>query len=248
VRVVVEPGGIQMRVSVSLATGLSVVLGAAVILGPVPTASAAVVSVSSGVLYDECRAHPYTFSFTLPAGTDSWTVEAVAVGPDGTTAATDVVLGSGASAAGTGALEFCGTEQAGAYELRTVVVHRDVETATEGSQTSVAPFTMRTPRSRSTLKVSDRTPRFNQHVRFVMKSQVERPSGYAGTVGARMHLEVRVAGTPWISVKGSRKTTDSRGRATKTYRWNIRRPLWLRTVTETARGWTTSASRPVRVG
>lgn len=240
-----------MRVSVSVATGLSVVLGAAVLLGPVPAASAAsaaVVSVSSGVLYDECRDHPYTFSFTVPAGTDSWTVEAVAVGPDGTTAATDLVLGSGASAAGTGALEFCGTEQAGVYELRTAVVHRDVETATEGSETSVASFTMRTPRSRSTLTVSDRTPRFNQRVRFVMKTQHERPSGYARTDGARVHLEVRVPGTPWLAVKGSRRTTDSRGRATVVYRWDIRRSLWLRTVTETARGWTTSASRPVRVG
>lgn len=229
---------------------LSVVL-AGLTLGGAPeasAASAAVVSVSSGVLYDECRAHPYTFSFTLPAGTDTWTLEAVAVGPDGTTVATDVVLGSGASATGTGALEFCGTERAGVYELQAAVVHRDVETATEGSQTSAASFTMRTPRSRSTLKVSDRTPRFNQHVRFVMKSQHERPSGYAGTDGARVHLEVRVPGRRWITVKGSRMATDSRGRATVAYRWNIRRPLWFRTVTETARGWTTSASRTIRVG
>jgi hypothetical protein len=234
-----------------LLLGIALVL-VAPLAGPAPSAQAAqadgVVSVASGVLYDDCRDHPYSYSFTLPAGTDSWSMDVEAVGPDGTTEVSDFAYGSGGIATGTGGLQFCGSEAAGSYELRATVDHVDYDNVVaDGAMTATAAFSMRKPYSRTSLKVSDRSPRFNQVVVFVMKARDERPYGYFATRYATMRLEVKARGT-WQRIRGSQTVSDSRGRARIAYRWDLRRSIRLRAVTKASSGYAGSTSSPVRVG
>ena len=239
---------------------MRLLLGIALVLvvplaGPTPSAQAAqaaladgVVSVASGVLYDDCRDHPYSYSFTLPAGTDSWSIDVEAVGPDGTTEVSDIASGSGSISTGTGGLQFCGSEAAGSYELRATVDHVDHDdVVADGAMAATAAFSMRKPYSRTSLAVSDRSPRFNQVVVFVMKARDERPYGYFATRYATMRLEVKVRGT-WQRIRGSQTVSDSRGRARIAYRWDLRRSIRLRAVTKASSGYTGSTSSPVRVG
>jgi hypothetical protein len=221
---------------------------AACLLGPAPAAHAAgVVSTSDGVLYDDCQDHAYSYSFTLPPETDSWSLDVAAVAPDGTTEVTDFDYGSGGLAVGTGGLQFCGFELPGTYQLQATVEYDDYSSGVTGIMTASAVFSMRTPYSRTTLKVSDRSPRFNQPVRFVMKARDERPSGYFPTEYATIRLEVRARGT-WHRIRGGQVMSDSKGRAVVAYRWDLRRALWLRAVTKAGPSYAGSKSSPVRVG
>lgn len=227
---------------------LSVVL-VGLTLGLSPAASATdTLTTTDGVLYYGCRDHAYGFSFALPPGTDEWSVDVAAVGPDGTTEASDSDFGPGASANGAGSLEFCGSESAGAYELRATVEYTDSAIGgADGTFLTVVPFTMREPRSLSSLSVSDRTPALNQIIKFVLKTRDERPEGFLPTLYSDVHLEARIAGS-WVIVKASRTTTNEVGTAVLRYRWKSRRPVRIRAVTETSSGWSGSISAPLRVG
>ena len=221
------------------------VLGGAILVAP-PSHASGSISASSGVLYDDCRMHPYTYSLSLPPGTDSWSMSVSAVGPDGTEEASDYVYDDVTT--GTGGLQFCGGELPGAYQLVADVEYTDYDASGGGTTTErfTATFSMRLPMTKTRLRVSDRTPRYNSVVRFVIRTKDERPSGYFPTSTAWVRLQVRAQGR-WRNVRGAKVLTDSRGKAVLAYRWDVRRRLTLRALTLGSSSATASWSRPVAV-
>lgn len=195
-----------------------------------PSSAAGVLVVGNGVLYQDCRDHPYSFSVLPPPGTDSWSMDVTAYGPDGTSQASDFVYDD--ISTGSGGLQFCGSELPGSYELVAEVEYSDFDAYGSGTTTErlTSTFSMRKPSTRTRLQVSTRSPRYNAAVRFTIKTSDERPSGYFPTSYADVRLQRR-AGNRWVNVPSGKGFTDSRGREVLTFRWNTRGRFSVRAVT-----------------
>lgn len=154
---------------------------ASLVVPAAPAAASGSISAGDGVLYDDCRAHPYSFAITPPPGTDSWSMDVTAYGPDGTSEASDFVYDD--ISTGGGELQFCGYELPGQYELVAEIEYSDYDATGSGTSTErlTTTFAMRQPMTRTSLKVSSRRPSFNASVRFVITAKDERPSGYFPT-------------------------------------------------------------------
>lgn len=211
-----------------------------------PASAVGSMSVGDGVLYDDCRDHPYFFSVLPPAGTDSWSMDVTAYGPDGTSQASDFVYDD--ISTGSGGLQFCGYELAGRYELVAEIEYTDYDAAGSGVSTErlTSTFAMRQPYTRTRLQVSTRSPRYNSAVRFTVKTTDERPSGYFPTSYAEVRLQTRV-GSKWVNVRGAKGYTDSRGRDVMTYRWNVRGRIAVRATTLGSSSTAGSTSAPIIV-
>lgn len=209
-----------------------------------PAVAAGSLTAGDGVLYSDCRDHPYYFAVSPPLGTDSWSMDVTAYGPDGTSQASDFVYDD--ISTGVGGLQFCGSELAGRYELVAEIEYSDYDAAGSGTSTErlTSTFTMRKPQSRTRLQVSTKSPRYDSPVRFVVRSSDERPSGYFPTSYAEVRLQKRV-GSRWVNVRGGKGYTDSRGRDVMTFRWNVRGRTVVRALTLDSSGVEGSASSPV---
>jgi hypothetical protein len=230
---------------------IGVVLGAASLvvgLGATPAYGEVTGSVSSpgtGVLYDDCRSVLVPYSLDVSPGTDSWSMDVVAYGPDGTQEASDYVSSFSDPSTGNAALLFCGYEMPGSY---TVAVEdaawSDYESDIYSSPFSVpgTTFTMRLPKSKTTLKKKAA----GEGVRLTVQVKDERPAGYFPTEYATVRLEALIKGK-WRRVPHSKALTDERGREV----WRIGRVgrvVKLRAVTLTDHDdYTGSESRPVTV-
>lgn len=203
-------------------------------------------SVGDGVLFGDCREHPYYFAVSPPIGTDSWSMDVTAHGPDGTSQASDFVYDD--ISTGTGGLQFCGSELAGRYELVAEIEYSDYDAAGSGTsfERLTSTFAMRQPRSRTHLQVSTKSPRYNSPVRFMIKTSDERPAGYFPTSYAEVRLQKRM-GSRWMNVRGGKGFTDSRGREVLTYRWNVRGRTVVRAVALNSSSVEGSVSSPVTV-
>ena len=209
-----------------------------------PASATGALVVGDGVLYQDCREHPYSFSVQPPPGTDSWSMDVTAYGPDGTSQASDFVYDD--ISTGTGGLQFCGSEMSGRYELVAEIEYSDYDSDGSGTTTErlTSAFSMRKPSSRTRLRVSTRNPRYNSAVRFTIKTSDERPSGYFATSYAEVRLQRRV-GARWVNVKGGKGFTDSRGRDVLTFRWNTRGRFAVRAVTLESAKLEGSTSAPI---
>lgn len=212
---------------------------------PGDAAAAGTLSTADGVLYEDCEAHPYSFAISPPAGTDSWSMNVTAYGPDGTPGESDVVdTGVGT---GSGAVEFCGDEKPGQYQLVADVEYTDLEasvpTTTERLATT---FAMRQPKSRTSLRVSTLRPRLNSEVRFSVTALEERAAGYLPASYAKVRLQKRVD-SKWVKVRKGKSFTNARGRVVFTLRWNVAGRVAVRAETVTSPAADGSVSRSVKL-
>lgn len=171
-------------------------------------------------------------------------MDVTAYGPDGTSEASDFVYDD--ISTGVGGLQFCGYELAGNYQLVADIEYSDYDAVGSGTSTErlTTTFAMRQPLSRTRLKVSTKTPRYNAPVRFIVNSSDERPSGYFPTSYASVRLQKRV-GSRWVNVRGGKGSTDSRGREVMTFRWNVRGRMAVRAMTLNSSAAQGSVSSPI---
>jgi hypothetical protein len=226
---------------------LSLVLAAGTLAAlPTQAVAADALVVTDGVLYDDCRMHPYSFVVTPPPGSDSWSMDVTAYGPDGTSQATDFVYDD--ISTGSGDLLFCGSEMAGAYQLVADVEYTDFDADFGGVTTErlAAPFTMRQPASRTSLKVSTGRPSYNSVVTFTVTSLDERPNGFFPTSYATVRLQ-RKSGGRWVNVPKAKGLTDERGRDVQKFRWNVRGRQVVRAITPATTDVAGSSSRQVTI-
>ncbi|WP_162598731.1 hypothetical protein [Nocardioides gilvus] len=230
------------RLIVLTLAGTLLSVGLVAASAPTATANSGSISARPGVLYDTCRYHPYRYSFDVEPGYDDLSMDVEAYGPDGVVATSDFQYDMGTS--GTGELQFCGSELSGRYELEAEVEACDDDFNCY-SFTVSSSFKMRAPRTKTSLAVKPKKPRYNQVVKFVVRTRDERPAGYFSTDGAQVILQVRSKGT-WTRVRAS-KTYAWDGKAVLRYRWDVRKPLKVRAKTLKSGTGTASASRPVTI-
>lgn len=224
---------------------LSLLMAAVVAIGPSPAAAAGgSIWSHRGVLYDTCRDHSY--GYTVNPGSSEWSLEVTLLAPDGTTEGHDYLYDAADPRSGTSHFQFCGWEMPGRYKIRATLTWYDDDFNEYESTLPAAYFWMRKPYTRTALTTSDRTPHFNEVVRFRAKVRDERPAGYFATRYAAVVLQVRTA-TGWRVIRGSRTTTDQWGTAVWRYRWNIGGTTKLRARTLRSPDFQPSNSAVVKV-
>lgn len=200
-----------------------------------------------GVLYDDCLSYPYDYAVSVPGNPGYWDLTTTLVGPDGRRTAADYVARPTAGSSTFGLLCPPG-DGYGRY-----TVHASVRWGTD-EQSLGAPvalddahFTLRKPRSRTTLGASTRRPASGQVVRYRVTAYDERPAGYLRRAFAWVHLE-QWRGGHWIGIKGARAMTHDTGRVVIRLRYRAhRQTLRIRAVTERAPRYTRSASPTLRL-
>lgn len=206
------------------------------------------VSGIDGVLYDDCLPYAYGYSVSVPGGAGYWALSTTLVAPDGRQVDTDYVAEptSGTSSFG---LLCTQSDPYGAYTIRARLTWGpDVDHPDASSSTlDDAHFTLREPRSRTTLTSSTRRPAPGQVVRYRITASDERPSGFVRRAFAWVHLEKRSAGH-WVRIKGTRAVTHSNGAVRVRLRYlGHHRTLRLRAVTEPTTRYSRSASPVLRL-
>jgi len=206
------------------------------------------VSGINGVLYDDCLSHPYRYTVTVPDGAGYWDLRVSLRGPDGHETATDFVALPGPS--GTSAFDYlCPPDDLyGTYTIRARLEWGpDEETVDQGTQLADAHFSMRKPRTRTSLSVSTHRPAYGQVVIYRIFTRDERPGGYYPTSFAWVFLQRRVDGH-WVRVRGSRTLTHSTGRVRLRLRYlHHHKPMRYRAVTEPSSRFSRSASPSIRL-
>lgn len=202
----------------------------------------------SGVLWSDCRDHPFRYGVGVPGGAQGWSLDVTAYGPDGTYGGSDYFYDGSDPMSGTGHVFLCGgLDRPGRYTLRAKLEWYDANWNSYTKWLRPSSFSLRSPRTRTTLTVSDRSPRRGQIVRFGIGSRGERPRGYFANEYADVRLQ-RLVGGRWTHLRGSRTWTDWRGRTTLMLRADgPRRGAWVRAVTDATAEYSSSASRRVWV-
>ena len=207
------------------------------------------VSGVNGVLYDDCLHYPYHYAVDVPADAGYRDLEVSLVGPDGRQADTDYVAPSTNQATGTSTFFLCPpTDLYGGYTIRARVEWgADASSITDWSQLDDAHFSMRRPRTRTSLSVSTLRPAYGQVVTYRILARDERPGGYFGTPFAWVFLQKRVDGH-WVRVRGSRTLTHSTGRVRLRLRYlHHHEPMRFRAVTAPSSRFSRSVSPSVRL-
>jgi len=202
----------------------------------------------NGVLYDDCRDHPYGYAVHPPGDPGYWDLVVSLRGPDGHQAASEVVTQPAPT--GTSQLgPLCPpTDLYGRYTIRaTLRWGADASSITSSSQLDDAHFTLRKPHTRTALAVSTRRPAYGELVAYRMRVWDERPTGYYPTAFAWVVLQRKVDGH-WVRIKGSRTLTHSTGRVTLRLRYlHHHKRMKVRAVTQEAARYARSTSPPVRL-
>ena len=206
------------------------------------------VSGINGVLYDDCLSYPYAYSVSVPGGAGYWALSTTLIAPGGRKVDTDYVPQPtfGSSTFG---LLCTQSVPYGAYTIRARLTwgpdrdHPEVSSSTLDD----AHFTLRKPRSRTTLSASTRRPATGQVVRYRVTAFDERPSGFVRRAFAWVHLEKRSAGH-WVRIRGARAMTHSNGVVRVRLRYlGHHDTLRLRAVTERTSRYSRSVSPTLRL-
>ncbi|MCR6033363.1 hypothetical protein GGQ22_18260 [Nocardioides sp. zg-579] len=163
----------------------------------------------NGVTY-QCYQHSYEYSVDLPEDTESWSMDVSVEGPDGLEATSDFLYEVPAS--GRSSFQVCSFDMPGTYTIRASVEAYDSSWEETTFELAPSTFTLRKPRTKTTIKASTTRPRKGQVVRFTVVSKDERPRGYFAHAYADVVLQTFKAGR-WVNVKGTKTYTGSTGRA-----------------------------------
>jgi hypothetical protein len=203
----------------------------------------------NGVLYDDCLHQPYHFTVDVPDDAGYRALTTALIGPNGAQVDTDYVPLDANESSGSSDFTLCRpTNPYGTYTIRAWVEWgpEDVPTG-EPVRLDDSSFTMRKPRTRTTLSVSTHRPAYGQGVRYRIRALDERPTGYAGTSAAWVFLQKRVDGH-WVRMKGGRAMTHATGYVSVRlhYRKHHQR-MRVRAVTEPTSRYARSVSPVVRL-
>lgn len=229
---------------IAVLVGLTIGLGALTVGSSPAYAASGSTSSTSGVLYPSCLNHSYRYSLSLPAGAVDWDLSVNLLAPDGTAEGSDYLYAGANPASGASSFLFCGFEMAGRYTIQATGEWYDNAYNAHPFAVPNSSFVMRHPRSRTQLRVSDRTPRRGQVVRFRIKVTDERPRGFFRTQYARVLLQHKVR-VRWVTYRWSRTTTNNRGVVTLKARFRGK-PVKVRART-LPNGYTSSYSRVIRL-
>ena len=168
---------------------------------PPSSAASGETSSSNGVLFEECLDHAY--GYDIDPDHSEWELEVDLIGPDGSSLDRDFYSSARDSTSGAGGFLFCGAERVGSYQIEATLTSYDAESNSYVTQLPASTFRMREPRSRTRLRVSDRTPHYNEVVRFRSKSVQEMPRAYVVVANGAVKLQVK---TPrgWANVTRSK--------------------------------------------
>lgn len=234
-----------------------VILGALVLaLSCVGLAAPAVADTGSGtisgingVLYNDCRPHPYGYAVSVPADAGYWDLRVSLRGPDGHETATDFVALPDSSGTSTFSSYLCPPgDLYGTYTIRaTLEWGPEEQTVDQSTQLADAHFTMRKPFTRTSLTVSTSRPAYRQLVTYRIGVRDERPTGYVATSFAWVVLQKRVEGH-WVRIKGTRTLTHSNGYVRLRLRYlHHHKRMRVRAVAQEAPRFSRSVSPSVRL-
>jgi len=204
----------------------------------------------NGVLYDDCVDQAYHYTVDVPPDAGYRAVRSSLIAPTGKVVRTDYVAPDANQASGTSTLRICRpADPFGTYTIRARVEWGpDAEHPDQFSaQLADAHFSMRKPRTRTSLAVSTHQPAYGQVVIYRIFTRDERPGGYYPTSFAWVFLQRRVDGH-WVRVRGSRTLTHSTGRVRLRLRYlHHHKPMRYRAVTEPSSRFGRSVSPSIRL-
>jgi hypothetical protein len=211
------------------------------------------------VMYEgyNCDDYVFSYSFELPAGADSWSMDSELVDSrTGSSISTGFDYGDPDSTlvTGQGDIQICSGINITA-ELSAVVEYVDYDANVGGRGTFRLPaslVTIRPPFSKTTTKdvtAVGEDARGRSYVSGVVRVQVEKPRGYFPARGYDACLQVRSPGSQtWKKLRGSCTRTNRKGVAYAGGKIVISRAIYVRAYTPDDLEYNLgSASRPVKV-
>ena len=209
---------------------VTALMAAAVNVGASASAQAPnVLSTSDGVLFQSCVQHPVDYAAT--PGSGNWSLFLSSTRSDGAAGPfVSLSSGLGDQPSGTTTLDFCGYADTagvyvpGGYTLTGALSWVDDAGVTHTEQLPSAGFTMARPQTRTTLAVSDRTPKPGQPIRFRVTVQVQSPTGWMRVPDDALPLRLRVlARGPgekrFTGLHGANGVYDYGGTWSRKFRW-----------------------------
>lgn len=213
-----------------------------VLVAPSAEAVGGWTSSSNGVLYANNPQHAYRYSAPIPARAADWVMEVDLIGPDGGQASWDFVWGGRQT--GSGNLYIFSSSLPGRYTIRASGEWYDANYDSHAFTVPASTFMMRKAHSKTTLSVSDRTPRKGQTITMKVTIKDERPRGYFKTQYAPVKLQRKVGGT-WKTYGWGTGKTSANG--TVKFRTKFTgKPTKIRAVAVSDTGdWTRSVSKVI---
>ena len=214
-----------------LAAALPLVTGLSTGVSTGASASAAVpgtLTTSDGVLFQSCVRHPV--SYAASPGSGNWSLFLTSTRSDGSAGPfASLSSGLGDQPTGVTTLDFCAGDGAGVYVPGRYTVSGalswvDGGGVTHDEQLAPAAFTMAKPATRTTLTLSDRTPRPGQPISFRVKVTVQSPAGWTRVPDDALPLRLRVlARGPgeqrFSPLSGASGVYDYGGTWSRKFRW-----------------------------
>ncbi|MGY2873683.1 hypothetical protein ACVW00_000873 [Marmoricola sp. URHA0025 HA25] len=203
----------------------------------------------SGVLYDDCLDYPYQWSVDVPGTGTYRALHTQLVAPGGAIADTGYVVPDANVSSGTSTFFLCTqTDPYGSYTIRSQVEWgSDPEHIGAPVSLADSQFTLRKPRTRTSLSVSTRRPAYGQVVKYRVRATDERPTGYFGTPAAWVVVQRKVDGH-WVRLKGGRAMTHATGYITVRLPYlQHHKAMRVRALTQPTSRYARSASPVVRI-
>jgi hypothetical protein len=196
--------------------------------GPASAAAPGTLTTGDGVLFQSCVRHPV--SYAASPGSGNWSLFVSSTRSDGTQGPfVSLSSGLGAQPTGTTTLDFCAGSGAGVYvpgryTLTGTLSWVDGGGVTHDEQLTPAAFTMAKPLTRTSLTLSDRTPRPGQPIRFHVSVKVQSPTGWTRVPDDALPLRLRVlARGPgekrFTPLRGAAGVYDYGGTWSRKFRW-----------------------------
>lgn len=198
-----------------------------------------------------CHNYLLPYDIDLPAGTTEWNARITIKGPDDFRSLDRLGTLFGGGPVGVSRVFMCIPD--GSYRSYDVETGRFDVTLT-GTYTDAAgggaiagrgSFKLKPAETRTKFSVSTKTPRFDQPVRLSVETKIKGKSAYQALNKATVQPQVRLKGK-WQDAK-FKFTTNSAGRDSERYRWNIRQPATIRFVTLADDGFRKSVSNTITV-
>jgi hypothetical protein len=223
--------GEHMKTAIRLTLGAMLISTLTLLGTSSANASSGTVTAPAGTLWASgCITHPYSYSFTLAPEVSEWDLDVTVYAPDGSSSGLDFESGYGPNGSGSGTFTICSYEGAGRYRMEGQVRGYDDMYNTVDSLNLSGSFVLSEPGSHTTFRVSDKTARYNQILRFKATSQYQTRFGWTANDYEYVVLETYRKGG-WHRVRGSKRLTNEYGRAKWKYRWNVTRKVRLRATT-----------------
>lgn len=176
---------------------------------PAYAANEVTISMTGGVLYDDCGYYGFSYAAAIPAGYGPyWNMDLQLLGPDGNEAASAYVYGE--ASGGSDDFFLCESPNlAGTYSIRGTGEACDADYDCLPITAAPGTVTFRLPKTRTSLIAKPRRAAKGQVVRFIITSTDERPTGYFGTSYATVKLQAKRNGS-WRNI--DKAMTSDRGR------------------------------------